>query len=1191
VPPAPERVFCSHRQSDKPRIKEFAAQLLAAGIDAWVDEWEILPGDDFVSKINDGLARCDAGLIFFSSATKDGKWVGAEISALIVQMIEGGKRVIPVMLDPDVLLPPLLRARCRIGIEQFDQIVDAIRGRTNKPPITPPPALISRRELVLQLRRIDGGTLGITPSLDGQLLTALESKLTSGFFFSYADFINSVSTTARSMDAAAHVGEREKQLARMGEELGQVLLPGELPERIAALLKENCELTVVLETSEHDLLAIPFEAARLPDGRCLVLQPGVSFLRRLKNADASHHTQAGPLRILVAIGAPDENLTRNSVLDPERELGTIMNAIDEARAYGNAYARILSVGHPKEIEKALDQQSYHVLHLSGHGGQGTIELETEDGEPETVTAGQLQAAIRGRVPLVVLASCHSGVGNSETASLAQGLIREGVPMVLAMQASVGDGYATDLAGRFYGYLTGHDAPLVSRALAQARRDLERDRFQRPLEERLPEYATPALFTGAREIALLDRSLLKVAWKEPERAQDAGSVPMLSIGDLVGRRTELRRVYRILADHPSSVKTMGHLHGCQITGMGGVGKSTLAGRLMARLSEEGWLTVSPTDAHWSLAGILETLRSTAPRVPNPELRRALAIDCQDDNQRLTQLKVLLAEHRVLLVLDNFEDNLTLAGDAFRDPLLTQRQVLAVIAAARRGRVLITSRYPVPGTEDLLAREELGALTDAQTRKLLWRHETLRQLSRDDFQLVLRSIGGHPRMIEYLHGLQNRGRARFPNVTTLLRRNAAAAGVKLSGSRTLTEAIEDARRIGTADILLDELLATLDAGDAALLGQVAVFPRAVTPEVIERCLVHPDLDAASGRLAGASLLTRADGRLWVHRWTAEAIAGRDRAAYRECCASAGRALEPSPATPVEDDIDAVRLLLAAGEFDDAARVGQGVMGHLMRTARQSYVAALAGEIALGLERGRHPRALAFRGTEADALLTMGEGEAGLHLSRSVLQGYEQLVRQQPGRADFLRDLSVSYERMGDLMRDLGQGDAARDFFQKDLDLREQLVRQEPGRADFLRDLSVSYSKMGDLMRALGQGDATRDFFQKALDLRQQLVRQEPGRADFQYDLAISYERMGLARESGNGVEAQQHFASALQIRERLVTMEPGRADFETALVVSLFRLGDRFSLTRALDIVRRLESEGRLSVRQAGWRQDLERRLSQ
>ena len=43
------KVFCSHRSVDKPRVKEIAAKLAAAGIDPWVDQWEIAPGEDKVS--------------------------------------------------------------------------------------------------------------------------------------------------------------------------------------------------------------------------------------------------------------------------------------------------------------------------------------------------------------------------------------------------------------------------------------------------------------------------------------------------------------------------------------------------------------------------------------------------------------------------------------------------------------------------------------------------------------------------------------------------------------------------------------------------------------------------------------------------------------------------------------------------------------------------------------------------------------------------------------------------------------------------------------------------------------------------------------------------------------------------------------------------------------------------------------
>ena len=91
------RVFCSHRQIDKPKVMEVARKLADAGIEAWVDTWEIKPGEDFVAAINSGLSTCDAGLIFFSSDVEGGKWVQSEISALTVQAIEDGKQLIPVI--------------------------------------------------------------------------------------------------------------------------------------------------------------------------------------------------------------------------------------------------------------------------------------------------------------------------------------------------------------------------------------------------------------------------------------------------------------------------------------------------------------------------------------------------------------------------------------------------------------------------------------------------------------------------------------------------------------------------------------------------------------------------------------------------------------------------------------------------------------------------------------------------------------------------------------------------------------------------------------------------------------------------------------------------------------------------------------------------------------------------------------
>jgi len=73
---------------------------------------------------------------------------------------------------------------------------------------------------------------------------------------------------------------------------------------------------------------------------------------------------------------------------------------------------------------------------------------------------------------------------------------------------------------------------------------------------------------------------------------------------------------------------------------------------------------------------------------------------------------------------------------------------------------------------------------------------------------------------------------------------------------------------------------------------------------------------------------------------------------------------------------------------------------------------------------------------------------------------LAQAEPDRADNQRDLSVSYNKVGDLYRDLGQGEQARQFYLKDLAIAERLAQAEPDRADYQRDLCVSLWRIGIL-----------------------------------------------------------------------------------------------------------------------------------
>ena len=188
---------------------------------------------------------------------------------------------------------------------------------------------------------------------------------------------------------------------------------------------------------------------------------------------------------------------------------------------------------------------------------------------------------------MLLNACHGGVSAGQIASFAQALLAGGVPAVLAMQASVSDAYAIRLADAFYRALATGEHLRPSLALAQARRQIERERLAAigrgaPAAETQPEYATAALFVASADQPLADFHLSKQKLHAPPVHVVGGVVPQLSLGELIGRRHELREALAVLRD-PAR-----HQAGVVLTGIGGIGKSALAGRIMCRLAEQGWL---------------------------------------------------------------------------------------------------------------------------------------------------------------------------------------------------------------------------------------------------------------------------------------------------------------------------------------------------------------------------------------------------------------------------------------------------------------------------------------------------------------------------------------------------------------------------------------------------------------------------
>ena len=927
--------------------------------------------------------------------------------------------LIPVTVDNHAWVPPLLRPLARRGIDEIDAIADAVLGRRPAPPPLGSSdwGRTERVLICLQAGEAEGDVrvqVRIGPQQYGD---AGSRSLTPSLGSALADYLRGFRTGLRRSPDEAERASLESAVADLGRQLRALCLPGDAGDAVANLL-DGCPVgtlvEIVIQAEGAELLGLPFETLRLPDDRLVVTHPSAVMLRRplgLERGDAA--PLAGPLKILAAVGAPDEQQTAAAVLDLERELQNILDALQQLRDQENCQVRILEVGHPEQIAAAIESDAYHILHLSCHGSPGVLILEDEDGRPVPTAPGDLLEPIKrtGRpLPLVLLSACHGGVQDGQTASFAESLLRQGVPAVLAMQTSVSDHYAT--------------------LLADARKELERDRLaavQRgaPLHQTQPEYATAALYVSGDERPLADFSQEKQPLRKRPVYEMAGPVPQLRIDDLIGRRRELRETLRTLRD-PAR-----RFAGVVLTGAGGVGKSALAGRAMQRLQEDGW-AIAAHGGRFDLGNIatqtgiaLEaTVRDAARQIAAGLLRPD-----QDDRVRFALLARALAELPLLLVLDDFEQNLAPGGGQFLDADLGG--LLQMLGdAARRGRLLITSRYPVAELAGYLHRVPVGPLSPAESRKLVLRLDTLKPLEPAALARILRVIGGHPRMLELLDALARGGVGRLTHVTQKL--DQLLRGLNIDPAAAidrLDEALQTALLLGSRDIFLADLLERVrgEGLDAALL-QTAVSSLPVAPAGLARMLAGEHAmqagDAAAAeralrRLEDLSLVHRFPDRSgWVHRWTAEGLARLDPDQHAARCVRAGRYRMWRAANEthsLEDGIEAVRNFLSGGDFDAAAETAIGCLEALARFQQSLNVAALASEVLETLPES-HPYFSVIAHRETEAHLSLGWTDRALRRYGELLERHERLAQAEPDRADYQRDLVVSHWRLG-LIEDAG------------------------------------------------------------------------------------------------------------------------------------------------------------------------------
>jgi tetratricopeptide (TPR) repeat protein len=128
-------------------------------------------------------------------------------------------------------------------------------------------------------------------------------------------------------------------------------------------------------------------------------------------------------------------------------------------------------------------------------------------------------------------------------------------------------------------------------------------------------------------------------------------------------------------------------------------------------------------------------------------------------------------------------------------------------------------------------------------------------------------------------------------------------------------------------------------------------------------------------------------------------------------------------------------------------------------------------------------------------------------------------------------------GDFRRSRGDLSSALHAYDLGKKIAEAAARSEPDKAQWERDLSVSYERVGDVLVAQGNlPDALKDF-RDSLAIAERLAKADPQNAGWQRDLSISHNKVGdVLKDQGNLPDALKAFRDSLAIRERLARADP-------------------------------------------------------
>jgi tetratricopeptide (TPR) repeat protein len=182
-------------------------------------------------------------------------------------------------------------------------------------------------------------------------------------------------------------------------------------------------------------------------------------------------------------------------------------------------------------------------------------------------------------------------------------------------------------------------------------------------------------------------------------------------------------------------------------------------------------------------------------------------------------------------------------------------------------------------------------------------------------------------------------------------------------------------------------------------------------------------------------------------------------------------------------------------------------------------------------------------------------------------EAVVQRQAERApdnvEWQRDLALAKSFVADVLYDQGELDGALAKYLEAQGILQALVQKDADNVhwvEWVRDLAISLNRVGDIGRTRGNYEGALKAYRLALSLTEQLVDISPHEVLLRYDMAICYNKIGYAEWLANDLAAARDaFDVALQIDQGLLAKDPDNVDYLRHETVNLNWIGDIGRLT--------------------------------